>query len=100
MKKRFYSLLVVLIAGLLMVACGQGSEQSQQGDKLKVVATTTIVGDVVAQVGGDLIELDVLLPVGTDPHSFDLTPQDDLTMTLYQRIRSKFFNRFQCIHRF
>ena len=35
-----------------------------------------LIGDVVAQVGGDLIELSVLLPVGTDPHSFDPTPQD------------------------
>jgi ABC-type Zn uptake system ZnuABC Zn-binding protein ZnuA len=40
------------------------------------VATTTIVGDVVAQVGGKHIDLSVLLPVGTDPHSFDPTPQD------------------------
>jgi len=40
------------------------------------MATTTIVGDVVAQVGGDLIDLSVLLPTGADPHSFDPTPQD------------------------
>jgi ABC-type Zn uptake system ZnuABC Zn-binding protein ZnuA len=31
---------------------------------------------VVSQVGGDRIELSVLLPVGTDPHGFDPTPQD------------------------
>ena len=47
-----------------------------EGEKLKVVATTTIVGDMVRQVGGDLIELKVLLPLGTDPHAFSPTPQD------------------------
>ena len=40
------------------------------------MTTTTIVGDVVSQVGGNLNELSILLPVGTDPHSFDPTPQD------------------------
>ena len=48
----------------------------EEGEKLKVVATTTIVGDIVSQVGGDLIELKVLLPLGTDPHAFSPTPQD------------------------
>lgn len=46
------------------------------GEKPQVVATTTIVGDVVSRVGGDLIDLSVLLPADTDPHSFDPTPQD------------------------
>ena len=45
-------------------------------ENLKVVATTTIVGDIVSEIGGDLIELSVLLPIGTDPHSFNPTPQD------------------------
>ena len=46
------------------------------GEKLKVVATTSIVADVVGHVGGDRIELKVLVPVGTDPHSFEPTPRD------------------------
>jgi manganese/iron transport system substrate-binding protein len=46
------------------------------GENLVVVATTTIVGDVVHNVGGDAISLSVLLPVGTDPHSFQPAPQD------------------------
>jgi ABC-type Zn uptake system ZnuABC Zn-binding protein ZnuA len=41
-----------------------------------VVATTSIVADVVAQVGGDLIDVSVLIPVGADPHAFEPTPQD------------------------
>jgi manganese/iron transport system substrate-binding protein len=46
------------------------------GEKLKVVATTSIIADVVENVGGDRIELTVLLPLGADPHSFEPTPQD------------------------
>ncbi len=46
------------------------------GEKLRVVATTTILADVVAQVGGDNIQLTGLLPPETDPHSYQPTPQD------------------------
>jgi ABC-type Zn uptake system ZnuABC Zn-binding protein ZnuA len=37
------------------------------GEKLRLVATTNIVADVVRQVGGDHIELTALLPIGADP---------------------------------
>lgn len=48
----------------------------QPGERLRVVATTTIVGDVVAQVGGDEIELTVLLRAGVDPHTYEPRPSD------------------------
>jgi ABC-type Zn uptake system ZnuABC Zn-binding protein ZnuA len=62
-----------MLAGL--VSCQQPSPVPD-GNKLNVVATTSLVGDVVSQVGGDKISVDVLLPLGTDPHSFSPTPQD------------------------
>lgn len=40
------------------------------GEKLRVIATTSIVGDVVAQVGGDAIELETLIAPGQDPHAY------------------------------
>jgi manganese/iron transport system substrate-binding protein len=48
----------------------------QPGQRLKALATTNIVGDVVKQVGGDAIDLTILLPLGTDPHTFNPTPRD------------------------
>ncbi len=65
---------LILLASLLLAACGGAPAVSSS--KLKVVASTTIVGDVVAQVGGDLIELTVLFPPGADPHTFEPRPQD------------------------
>ena len=40
------------------------------GEPLQVVATTSIIGDVVAEVGGDAIELTTLIGPGQDPHSY------------------------------
>ena len=51
-----------------------------EGEPLRVVATTNIVADVVAQVGGEAINLAALLPVGADPHSYTLAPQDVRTL--------------------
>jgi manganese/iron transport system substrate-binding protein len=47
-----------------------------EGENLQVVVTTNIVADVVHNVAGDLIDLTVLMPVGTDPHTFEPTPRD------------------------
>ena len=47
-----------------------------QGEKLKVVASTSIVADVVQQVGGERIALIALMPLGADPHAFEPAPRD------------------------
>jgi ABC-type Zn uptake system ZnuABC Zn-binding protein ZnuA len=40
------------------------------GEKLRVVATTSIIGDIVGRIGGDAIELVTLMGPGVDPHSY------------------------------
>ena len=47
-----------------------------EGERLRIVATTSIVADVVRNVGGERIDLTTLIPLGTDPHTFQPTPQD------------------------
>ena len=49
------------------------------GEKLRVVATTSIVGDVVAQVGGDATSLTVLIEPGQDPHAYQPSARDFAT---------------------
>jgi len=46
------------------------------GEKLRVIATTNIVADVVGNIGGDTIELMALIPLGADPHTYQPTPGD------------------------
>ena len=81
MKNKEFFLLLIFIVIFMLVACSSQSEQNLENtnnsnSKSKVVATTTIIGDIVNQVGADHIVLDVLLPTGTDPHGFNPTPQD------------------------
>jgi len=50
-------------------------------EPLRVIATTTIVGDVVRSIAGDRIALHVLLPLDADPHAFYPTPSDVITVS-------------------
>lgn len=45
------------------------------GQRLKVVATTSIVGDVVQSIAGDAAEVTVLMARGQNPHSYEPTPR-------------------------
>ena len=65
---------VLVLAGTL--AHAEGRREVPLADRVPVVATTTIVGDIVARVGGDRLSLYVMLPLGADPHAFHATPRD------------------------
>ncbi len=70
---RWPSLVAFLTAVLAVVtACGSGS--SGAGGKITVVATTTQIGDMAANVGGDQIDLTVLLKPNQDAHDFEPSP--------------------------
>ena len=72
-----YKRILISLVALLVLSLSACSPAAPAEDgPLNVVATTTIVSDVVAQVGGEYIQLETLLPVGASPHSFDPTPQD------------------------
>ena len=43
---------------------------------VRVVATTTLIGDVVGRIGGDAIDLTILFEPDADPHLFEPTPRD------------------------
>lgn len=42
----------------------------------RVLATTTVVADLVRQVAGERVVLDCLMAPGIDPHSYKATPRD------------------------
>lgn len=51
------------------------------GEPLKVIASTNIIGDVVAQVGGEVIDLTIMIGPGQDPHSFEPAARDLTAVT-------------------
>ncbi|NDC53109.1 MAG: manganese transporter [Planctomycetia bacterium] len=45
-------------------------------ERPRVVATTTVVADLVRQVAGDRVAVDPLMGPGIDPHGYKATPRD------------------------
>ena len=69
--------LILILLSVCFVGCRTKSEEtSPAAEKLRVVTTTTFLGDVVGIVAGDVIKLTVLLEAGQNPHSYQPTPQD------------------------
>jgi zinc/manganese transport system substrate-binding protein len=62
-------LFLFVVVALVSASCDLGEEQGDDERPL-VVATTTILGDVVANLSGDDARVEVLMPLGSDPHDF------------------------------
>lgn len=74
--KNLNSLFLVVITILVAVGCGGGASQTEEGGPIRVVATTTIVGDMVRSIGGDDVQVDVLMGPGIDPHLYKASAGD------------------------
>ena len=76
MLRKFF--LTLTLAAL--TACSAPASSSTSG-LLAVVATTSLIGDVARQIGADRVFVNVLLPIGADPHAFEPRPQDVAALT-------------------
>jgi zinc/manganese transport system substrate-binding protein len=68
--RRHTTIAVAVAAGALALSaagCGQGSTAGGDGTAT-IVATTSVLGDVVRQLTGGAAEVEVVVPAGGDPH--------------------------------
>ena len=66
-----------IVLSIVLIACGTGSTTDEAtSDKINVLATTPMLGDFVNQIGGENINLTILMPPEADPHTYDPSPQD------------------------
>ncbi|RLY94639.1 ABC transporter substrate-binding protein [Kocuria tytonicola] len=74
------------LAALVLTGCSapggaQGSGDGGGSGKIHVVTSTNVYSDLAAQVGGDRVEATPVIDSGAqDPHSYEASPQDRLTV--------------------
>lgn len=73
---------LLVIVSLLLSACAvEAPLQVEDGARpLKVVATYSVLGDLVQQVAGDRVDLTVLVGPDGDPHVYEPTPRDAIAL--------------------
>lgn len=83
-----YDINKIVILALLIVPlfCGCVSQEESPSGKVNVVTTIAPLSDFILAVGGDRVEVTVLVPAGAEPHTYEPTPsqmKDVATADLY-----------------
>lgn len=77
--KIFKLVSIALVSALALAGCAP-AQQPIDG-KVKIVASTSVWGDVAKSVGGDLVEVTSIIDNPTkDPHSYEATARDQLAV--------------------
>ena len=74
--KKLSTLLLFLVLVLASCSKEEGNSEKDNADKIQVIATYSIIYDIVKNVGGDRVEVHSLAPVGSNPHEYDPLPLD------------------------
>ena len=69
----WWTLSPIVVLAFVLAGCGTGNAPADEAE-LFVVATTTQVGSIVEEIGGDDVPLTVLLQPGVEAHDFEITP--------------------------
>lgn len=73
MKKLMIIIVTTLFFGLL-VGCGSPKQkyyEFKDSDQIKLVATTTMMGDLARAIGGNKVIVHTMMPSGVDPHTYN-----------------------------
>ena len=77
MKKGIIFLItIILLFGTIIFFVSNINKPQQSEEKVKIVATLFPQYDFARQIGGDKVEVTLLLTPGTETHTYEPTPQD------------------------
>lgn len=77
MMKRLFALMILSV---LLAACGV-NKGNESDHKLKIVTTNSILYDMTKNITGDDAEIYSIVPVGQDPHEYEIKPKDVQALT-------------------
>ncbi len=80
MRSTRYWWLAVVIALCGLTGCRSNPDKGTITGKPKVIATYSVLGDFVRNVGGDQVELTTLVGGDGDAHTFEPSPKDGVAL--------------------
>jgi len=76
LKKKWASLIVIAVCLLLQSTLFTLSYGEEKQNKIKIVATTSMIGSITKAIGEDQLEVVTIVPSGMCPGHFDICPKD------------------------
>ena len=73
--------LVLVMCASCFYGCSSNKDEEKSSKKIKVVATIFPVYDFLREIGGDKIDLTMLMTPGAETHSYEPTPKDMKTVS-------------------
>lgn len=77
--KKIVKPFITLFAGVLVLfGCGtaDNTESSAERENIEIVATTSMITDLIKVIGGDRVEVNRLMGPGIDPHGYQASASD------------------------
>jgi manganese/zinc/iron transport system substrate-binding protein len=71
-----FTLVILLMLALGLTTSCIEADTTDQDTRLKIVATTNILGDMVSEIAGDAAQVTALMGPGVDPHLYKATQGD------------------------
>ncbi|WP_201259839.1 metal ABC transporter solute-binding protein, Zn/Mn family [Tissierella sp. P1] len=75
MKRILILIMIISMSAVVVTGCGNSNSVTNDG-KYKVVATTTLVADLVKSIGGEYVNVQGLMGPGVDPHLYKASAGD------------------------
>ena len=85
--KKLFSIVLLLLIVVGLVGCGaptcaySSPKRVKEEGTLLIVATNSILADLVEQVVGNHATVYSMVPIGTDPHEYEPLPEDIQAVT-------------------
>lgn len=75
--KKFKQIIAIMILTILAISCGAKKESTTtENKKIKITTTTTMLTDLIKNIGGDKVEVEGLMGEGIDPHLYNASAGD------------------------
>ena len=75
MKRVFNSIIgLTVLSVLFLTSCGSAPKSND--NTLRVLASTSVLANITQNIAGDRAQVELLLPIGADPHSYQAAPAD------------------------
>ncbi len=75
-QKTFILILAIMLVSTTFVVGCQEHGPDEEEEELQIVASFSVLADIVEEIGGDKVQVDYIVPRGEEPEEYEPSPSD------------------------